>query len=229
MSDDRVKIAPSILAADFTRLGADVADVEKVAGLTGVDRLHVDVMDGMFVPNISFGIPVLKSLAKVTRLPLETHLMIEAPERYLEDFVAAGSTSLLVHVEGAHHLHRTIQRIKSLGVKAGIVLNPATPLTVLEEILPDVDLVLLMTVNPGFGGQKFIRSTLPKIQRLKMMIHEMNIGCELEVDGGVDAQTARDCVSAGADVLVAGSAVFGTVDGIEKALGRLATAANAGE
>ncbi|MBA4017454.1 MAG: ribulose-phosphate 3-epimerase [Pirellula sp.] len=224
MSESHVKLAPSILAADFTRLGEEVAEVEKFAAASGVDRLHIDVMDGMFVPNISFGMPILKSLAKVTRLPLETHLMIEAPERYLEEFVASGATSLLVHAEGARHLHRTVQRIKSLGVKAGVVLNPATSLNVLEEILGDVDIVLLMTVNPGFGGQKFIRSMLPKIQRLRMMIHETNLGCELEVDGGVDPQTAADCVSAGADVLVAGSAVFGTHDGIEKALGRLAAA-----
>jgi ribulose-phosphate 3-epimerase len=226
MSDSPIKIAPSILAADFARLGEQVAVVEKLAEKFGIDRLHVDVMDGHFVPNISFGVPIIKSLRKVTKLPLETHLMIDAPDRYLEAFVEAGSTSLLVHVEGAHHLHRTIERIKQLGVKAGVVLNPATPLSTIEEILPDVDIVLAMTVNPGFGGQAFIRSTLPKIERLRLMIHELNYGCELEVDGGVDVATAPLCVSAGANVLVAGSAVFGSPDGIEGALARMHAAAS---
>lgn len=227
MSNDRIHIAPSILAADFARLGEQVAAVEKIAASTGVDRLHVDVMDGMFVPNISFGMPVLKALKKVTKLPLETHLMIEAPDRYLEAFVEAGATSLLVHVEGNHHLHRTVERIKQLGVKAGVVLNPATPAATLEEILPDVDLVLVMTVNPGFGGQQFIRSTLPKIQRVRMMMHELNLNCELEVDGGVDAATAPLCIDAGAEILVAGSAVFGHRDGIEAALKQLHAATGA--
>ena len=149
MSDSPIKIAPSILAADFARLGEQVAVVEKLAEKFGIDRLHVDVMDGHFVPNISFGVPIIKSLRKVTKLPLETHLMIDAPDRYLEAFVEAGSTSLLVHVEGAHHLHRTIERIKQLGVKAGVVLNPATPLSTIEEILPDVDIVLATEANPG--------------------------------------------------------------------------------
>ncbi len=221
MSDATFHIAPSILAADFARLGEQVAAVEAVAAKYAVDRIHVDVMDGHFVPNISFGVPVIKALRSVTGLPLETHLMISDPDRYLEAFVAAGATSLLVHAEGNHHLHRTIERIKQLGVKAGVVLNPATPTAAIEEILPDVDIVLAMTVNPGFGGQAFIRSSLPKIERLRMMIHELSHGCELEVDGGVDATTAALCVSAGANVMVAGSAVFGHADGIEAALKRL--------
>lgn len=227
MPPTAVKLAPSILAADFNRLGEQVAEVEAVAAAGGVDRLHVDVMDGVFVPNISFGIPIVAALRKVTKLPLETHLMIDRPERYLEAFAAAGSTSLLVHAEGAVHLHRTVQQIKALGVKAGVVLNPATPIGVLEEILPDVDLVLLMTVNPGFGGQAFIRSTLPKIERVRLMIHELNTGCELEVDGGIDPATGPEVVSAGADVLVAGSAVFQTPDGIAAAVKRLSAAAAA--
>lgn len=225
----KASLAPSILAADFARLGEEAAAVERIGGKFGVDRLHIDVMDGLFVPNISFGIPVMKSLRKVTQLPFETHLMIEAPERYLKDFVDAGATSLLVHVEGARHLHRTVQQIKQLGVRAGVVLNPATPVSALEEILGDVDLVLLMTVNPGFGGQQFIRSMLPKIERVRLLMHDLNLDCELEVDGGVDAATARFCVDAGADVLVAGSAVFGAADGIEAALQRLHVAANGTE
>jgi ribulose-phosphate 3-epimerase len=221
MPEPQARIAPSILACDFARLGEQIAEVERLAETYGVDRLHVDVMDGIFVPNISFGMPVLKSIAKVAKLPLETHLMIDRPERYLEAFVEAGATSLLVHVEGADHLHRTVERIKQLGVKAGVVLNPATPIGALEEILADVDLVLVMTVNPGFGGQRFIRSTLPKIEAMRRMIHEFNTGCELEVDGGIDAETAPAVVSAGAGVLVAGSAIFGAPDGIESALKRL--------
>ena len=224
MSEHRIHLAPSILAADFARLGEQVAAVERVAGQFGVDRLHVDVMDGQFVPNISFGTPVLKALSKITKLPLETHLMIDAPDRYLEAFVEAGATSLLVHLEGANNLHRTVQRIKQLGAKAGVVINPATSASAVEEILPDVDLILVMTVNPGFGCQAFIHSVLPKLQRVRMMIHELNHDCELEVDGGVDAVTAPLCVSAGANVLVAGSSVFGATDGLEAALQRLSTA-----
>jgi len=221
MSTNKVHLAPSILAADFARLGEQVAAVEQIAEQYAVDRLHIDVMDGCFVPNISFGIPVLKSLSRVTKLPLETHLMIDAPERFLADFVEAGATSLLVHVEGATHLHRTVQQIKSLGVRAGVVLNPATPVGAIEEILPDVDLVLVMTVNPGFGGQAFIRSVLPKLQHVRMLMNELNLNCELEVDGGVDAATAPLCISAGANVLVAGSAIFGQAGGIESALQQL--------
>lgn len=217
VGDVAVKLAPSILSADFTRLGEQVKEAESA----GADRIHIDVMDGHFVPNITIGPLVVRALQRVTKLPLETHLMIEHPERFVEAFVEAGSTSLLVHVEGATHLHRTISHIKSLGIGAGVVLNPATPAALIEEILPDVDQVLVMTVNPGFGGQKFIASTLRKIQRVRQMIDQANRECQLEVDGGIDATSAPQVVAAGARVLVAGSAVFGAKDGVRAAMDRL--------
>src|SRR5262249_345249 len=206
MDKDAVKLAPSILAADFARLGEQVAEAERA----GADRIHVDVMDGHFVPNLSMGAPVVQSLRPVTRLPLETHLMISDPEFFLDEFSQAGSDSFLVHWEGNNNLHRTVQRIHALGKRAGVAINPATPAAVLEEILPDVDQVLVMTVNPGFGHQHFIRSTLAKIRRVSQMIERMNPGCELSVDGGIDEATAPMAVAAGASVLVAGSSVFGT-------------------
>jgi ribulose-phosphate 3-epimerase len=216
MTSARIQIAPSILAADFARLGEQVAEAERA----GADRIHIDVMDGHFVPNITIGPPVVRSLRPVTRLPLEAHLMIENPDQYLEAFAEAGIDSILVHQEGAVHLHRTIQQIKTLGKTAGVVINPATPAWVLEEILPDVKLVLVMTVNPGFGGQQFIPSTLPKIRRVREMINQVQPGCELEVDGGIEPHTAPLAVEAGATVLVAGSAVFhvpeGTAAGMER-------------
>jgi ribulose-phosphate 3-epimerase len=217
MDPKLIKLAPSILAADFARLGEQVREAEKA----GADRIHVDVMDGHFVPNISIGVPVVHSLRPVTRLPLEAHLMISEPDRYLEAFVEAGVDSLLVHKEGAINLHRTIQHIKALGRRAGVALNPATPPVAIEEILPDVDLVLVMTVNPGFGGQHFIKSTLGKIRRVRQMIDEVKPGCELEVDGGIDAETAPLVVAAGARVLVAGSSIFGAAEGVAKAMDRL--------
>src|ERR671923_1663163 len=179
---DVVKLAPSILAADFARLGAQVAEAEQA----GADRIHVDVMDGHFVPNLSMGAPIVQSLRRVTRLPLEIHLMISDPDFFLDEFVEAGSDSFLVHWEGNANLHRTIQRIKALGKRAGVVINPATPAAVLEEILPDVDQVLVMTVNPGFGHQHFLRTTLPKIRRVRDMIERIKPECSLEVDGGID-------------------------------------------
>jgi len=212
-----VKIAPSILAADFARLGEQVAEAERA----GADRIHVDVMDGHFVPNISLGAPIVKSLRPVAQRPLETHLMISDPDFFLEDFVAAGSDTLLVHWEGNANLHRTVQRIKALGKRAGVVINPATPAAVLEEILQDVEQVLVMTVNPGFGNQHFIHSTIPKIRRVREMIEATNPACDLEVDGGIDATTAPLAVAAGANVLVAGAAVFGARDGVAAALRRL--------
>ena len=215
-----VKLAPSILAADFARLGEQVAEAERA----GADRIHVDVMDGHFVPNITIGPVVVRSLRPVTRLPLETHLMIADPDKYLEAFAEAGSDAFLVHWEGNNNLHRTVQRAKALGKRVGVVINPATPAEALEEILPDVDQVLVMTVNPGFGHQHFIATTLPKIRRVREMIDRIRPGCDLEVDGGIDPTTAPQVVAAGANVLVAGSAVFGAAGGVAAAMKRLEAA-----
>jgi ribulose-phosphate 3-epimerase len=217
VANGAVKLAPSILAADFTRLGEQVAQAEQA----GADRIHVDVMDGHFVPNISFGAPIIESLRRVTRLPLETHLMISDPDFFLDEFVEAGSDSFLIHWEGNNNLHRTIQRIKGLSKRVGVAINPATPAVVLEEILSDVDSVLVMTVNPGFGHQHFIRTVLPKIRRVRQMIGQANPDCELELDGGIDADTAPLGVAAGANVLVAGSAIFVGDDGVAAAMNRL--------
>ncbi len=217
-----VKLAPSILSADFAHLGKQVSDAEEA----GADRIHVDVMDGHFVPNISMGAPIVDSLRRVTRLPLETHLMISDPDFFLDEFAEAGSDSFLVHWEGNNNLHRTVQRIKALGKRVGVVINPATPAAVLEEILQDVDQVLVMTVNPGFGHQHFIHTTLPKIRRVRQMIDEVKPGCDLEVDGGIEAATAPLVVDAGANVLVAGSAIFGDSGGVAAAMKRLRAAAN---
>ena len=217
-----VKLAPSILSADFARLGQQVADAERA----GADRIHIDVMDGHFVPNLSMGAPIVQSLRRVTRLPLEIHLMISDPDFFLDEFVDAGSDSLLVHWEGNNNLHRTVQRIKALGKRVGVVLNPATPATVLEEILQDVEQVLIMTVNPGFGNQHFLPTTLQKIQRVRQMIDQMKSGCDVEVDGGIDADTAPLAVAAGANILVAGTAIFGQSEGVTAAMTRLRAAIN---
>ena len=213
----RIRVAPSILAADFARLGEDVIEAEKA----GADRIHVDVMDGRFVPNLSMGPAIVESLRKVTRLPLETHLMVSDPDLFLEEFATAGSDSFLVHWEGNHNLHRTVQRIKALGKHAGVAINPATPAAVLEEIVQDADLLLVMTVNPGFGHQQFIPTTLSKIARVRELVERLGPGCEVEVDGGIDAATAPLVVRAGATVLVAGSAIFGDRDGVTAAMTRL--------
>lgn len=216
-----IKISPSILAADFTALGASVRGAEAA----GADYIHVDVMDGHFVPNISIGIPVVAALRKITRLPLDVHLMIEAPERYLADFARAGADILTVHVEACPHLHRTIQQIRELGVRPGVTLNPATSLETLREILPDVTLVLVMTVNPGFGGQRYIPASTARVARLAQMIAETGSQAEIEVDGGIDADTTPEVVAAGAGVLVAGTAVFGHSGGISEGIATLRRAA----
>ncbi len=202
-----VKIAPSILSADFSRLSEEIKKVEK-----HVDMLHVDVMDGHFVPNITFGPPAVASIRKVTRLPLDVHLMIENPDEFIDAFADAGADSITVHVEAAKHLNRTISRIKGRKMKAAVALNPATPLSALDYVLGDVDMVLLMTVNPGFGGQGFIESVLPKIRELRERIGKRKLKVEIQVDGGINAETARMAVSAGADILVAGSYIYGSKD-----------------
>jgi len=203
-----IKIAPSILSADFSRLGEEIKAIDHA----GADYVHVDVMDGHFVPNITIGPLVVDAIRPVTELPLDVHLMIENPDQYIPDFAKAGADIIVVHAEAVRHLHRTIQLIKSLGKKAGVSLNPATSLSVLDIILPDLDLVLLMTVNPGFGGQSFIESGLPKITELRQRIDVLGLPIELEVDGGVKVDNIEQIAAAGADVFVAGSAVFGADD-----------------
>ncbi len=203
-----IKISPSILSADFSRLGEEVKAIEAA----GADYVHVDVMDGHFVPNITIGPLVVDAVKPVTTLPLDVHLMIENPDQYIPAFAKAGADIIVVHAEAVRHLHRTIQLIKSLGKRAGVSLNPATSLSCLDVILPDLDLVLLMTVNPGFGGQSFIESSLPKIAELRSRIDALGLPIELEVDGGVKTDNIEDIAAAGADVFVAGSAVFGASD-----------------
>jgi ribulose-phosphate 3-epimerase len=205
---NRVFIAPSILAADFVRLADEIAAVER----GGADFLHVDVMDGHFVPNLTIGPPVIESIKKVTKLPLDVHLMITNADTCIPEFVAAGADYVTVHVEACPHLHRTVQSIKERGAKAGVTLNPATSVTTLQEILPEVDLVLIMSVNPGFGGQKFIPSILNKIKTVREMLDRIQSRALLEVDGGVKVDNAAQVLAAGADVLVAGSAIFSSRD-----------------
>ncbi|MED3655455.1 ribulose-phosphate 3-epimerase [Heyndrickxia sporothermodurans] len=199
-----VKIAPSILAANFSKLAEEIQDVER----GGADYIHIDVMDGHFVPNITMGPLVVEAIRPVTKLPLDVHLMIENPDQYIEAFAKAGADIITVHVEACKHLHRTLQLIHSFGVKAGVVINPATPVETIQHVLEDIEMVLLMTVNPGFGGQSFIHSVIPKIEQMKEMVNTKGLAIEIEVDGGVNRDTAKLCYDAGANVLVAGSAIF---------------------
>lgn len=203
-----VKIAPSILAANFAKLGEEVLEVEKA----GAELIHIDVMDGHFVPNITMGPIVVEALRPLTTLPLDVHLMIENADQYIEAFAKAGADYITVHVEACPHLHRTIQLIRSFGVKPGVVLNPHTPVESIQHVLEDIDMVLFMTVNPGFGGQKFIHSVVPKVKQLSNIIRERNLSIEIEIDGGINEETIKPCVEAGATILVAGSAIYNAPD-----------------
>ncbi len=208
MAGRKVFVAPSILSADFANLAEDVKKAEQA----GADIIHLDIMDGHFVPNITFGPVVVKALRKVTKLPFDVHLMIENPDKYIKQFAESGADYLTVHFEASHHLHRTIHAIKDLNVKAGVSLNPHNPPFLLDQILADLDLVLLMSVHPGFGGQEFIEQTLSKISAVRDIIDEYNYNCLIEVDGGINEQTGKECVGAGADILVAGSYIFHSKD-----------------
>ena len=212
-----IKLAPSILSADFARLGEQIDEVARA----GADYIHIDVMDGHFVPNITIGAPVVASIRPVAGLPLDVHLMIEHPERYISQFVEAGADIITVHVEASPHLNATIRAIKRLGARAGVSINPPTPIGTVEEFLHHVDLVLVMSVNPGFGGQPFIPETLPRIAHIRKILNDRGLHAELEVDGGINADNAPDVVKAGADVLVAGNSIFKAKEGIGRAMRRL--------
>ncbi len=203
-----IKIAPSILSANFLMLGEEI----KAAEAVGADMLHIDIMDGHFVPNITIGPFIVESIRAITSLPLDVHLMIEEPDRYIGDFIKAGADYLTIHYEACVHLHRTVQQIKESGIKAGVSLNPATPIRSLEHILQDIDIALLMSVNPGFGGQEFIPETIDKIKTLKNLIREKGLSTSIEVDGGIKLTNSADVISAGADILVMGSAFFNSKD-----------------
>jgi ribulose-phosphate 3-epimerase len=218
--NQEIKIAPSILSADFTRLGEQVRE----ATSAGADYIHFDVMDGMYVPNISFGPFLLEAVRRSTNLPLDVHLMIVQPERYIDEFAQMGANIIMVHQETCPHLHRTIQQIQHAGARAGVVLNPSTPLATLEEILPYIDRILLMSVNPGFGGQSYIETMTDKIKRCRQMIDQVNPNIELEVDGGIKAGNIRKIVEAGANVIVAGSAVFNNKQTVAEAIADLQNA-----
>jgi len=208
MQSRNIEIAPSLLSADFSKLGEQIEAVER----GGASILHFDVMDGHFVPNITIGLPVLKSLAKTTQLPIDAHLMITEPGRYATQFVDAGAKMVSVHVEADPHLHRTLMSIKSAGAQAGVVLNPATPVSAVEEALLFADYVLVMSVNPGFGGQKFIKESVAKVRRLRQLIQDQQLAVRIEIDGGIDRSNIETVVEAGAEIIVAGSAIFGTAD-----------------